>query len=199
MSIRDFLYACVECGREGGIRAAHDHEACVQCSTRYRRVAGAGIQVLRPAGSSETRHPAEWFDLLEAQRPGSVVHTERRERVAVRTADSTRPLRHRGIYLGQIEQFSAPEPGWLTLTLQELWFEPDSGPLRIWPLAELSAVQPSSTALQLKVRHGPVLSLRFLEASPLLWEERVRAAVQAVYTRNGQGDIREFQPRIVCR
>jgi hypothetical protein len=199
MAIRDFLYACVECGREGGIKPGRERETCVQCGTHYRRVAGSRIQVERPTGSTEVKHPADWFDLLEAQRPRSIVHTERRERVAIRLAHSSKPVRHRGIYLGQVEQFSAPETGWLTLTPNQLRFEPDGGPERIWPLDQLSAVQPSSTALQLKIRHGPVLSLRFLDASPLLWEERVRSAVQALYARNGQGEIREFQPRIVCR
>ena len=199
MSIRDLLYACIECGREGGLEPVRDQEICGQCGTRYCRVEGARIQVTRPTGDPEVRHPAEWFDLLEARRPRSIVHIERRERVAVRTAASSKPLRHRGVYLGQVEEFGAPETGWLTLSPQELRFEPDGGSARIWPLAQLSAVQPSSTALQLKIRHGAVLSLRFLEASPLLWEERVRNAVQALYTRTGHGEIQEFQPRIVCR
>jgi hypothetical protein len=199
MAIRDLLYACLHCGQEAAIKPGNDQEVCQHCGTRYRRALGAMISVERPDGSSQLKHPADWLDLLEAQRPIGPPATHQRERVAIRIAARDKPVRHRGIYLGRVEQFSPPQLGWLTLTPLDLRFEPDGQEMQIWPLDELTAVQPSSTALQLKVRHGPVLSLHFTEASPLLWEERVRNAVQQRYALTGRGEIKEFQPRIDCR
>ncbi|MGH7470545.1 MAG: hypothetical protein ACRENP_21580 [Longimicrobiales bacterium] len=199
MAIRDLLYACIHCGREGGIKPTADGEACDRCGTRYFREDGALIRVERADGSREVKHPAQWLDQLEAQRPPQEAAPERKERVAVRIAQGDKPLTHRGTYLGRIEQFGAPQTGCLTLTATELRFVPDRGQTQVWPLIELTAVQPSSSALQLKIRRGPVLSLRFLDASPLLWEERVRNAIQARYALAGLGEILEFQPRIVCR
>src|SRR5262245_63483192 len=97
-------------------------------------------------------------------------------------ATGTRPYRHSGVYLGEVEYFGDPIEGKLSLTADAVVFDPEQGEVIRWPLHELTAVQPSSTTLQLKVRHGPVVSLRFPKGSPLLWEERLRSAVQASYT-----------------
>lgn len=198
MAICDLLYACLECGRVAAIKTRDQDEACEHCGTRYQRVEGARIRVQRPDGTSEVKHPAEWLDLLELTWPIESGRPDLRERVLFRQARTDKPLWHRGIYLGRIEEFGPTQPGWLTLTRDELRFQPDQGESQVWLLNDLTAVQPSSTSLQLKVRRGAVLSLRFPQASPLLWEERVRQAVQALYTQAGRGEIREFQPRIVC-
>jgi hypothetical protein len=144
------------------------------------------------------KHPTEWLEILAR---GGVIERppSRAERVLVRLAHGSKPYRHSGIYLGEVEYFGDPLPGLLELNSEALVFTPAQGPAVTWALDELTAVQPSSTTLQLKIRHGPVVSLRFPEGSPLLWEERVRNAVQASYTRAGKGEIAEFQPRIVCR
>jgi hypothetical protein len=199
MAIRDLLYACIDCGREAGIKDTEAGEVCERCGARYSRGEGATITVVHSNGSTDVKHPSEWLDLLETRLPIGDMRADRRERALVRTAHTSKPLHHRGIYLGQVEQFGEPEAGWLSLSPTELRFQPDDGPPRTWPLEALTAVQPSSTSLQLKVRRGPVISLRFPEASSLLWEEHVRHAVQALYSQKGRGQIREFQPRIVCR
>ena len=124
---------------------------------------------------------------------------ERSSHVILRIAEKSQPHYHGGVYLGHIEQFGQPMSGVLTLSREALVFAPEEGSPRTWRLEELTAVQPSSTTLQLKVRKGPVLSFRFPDASPLLWEECVRVAVQALYSAAGRGDIAEYQPRIVCR
>ena len=198
MAIRDLLYACVECGREAGIKKAQDGERCERCNTRYTRVKGARIRVERAEGQAEEKHAAEWLDLLEQRLPIEPPAPDRRERVILKVAQGDKPHFHRGIFLGNIEQFGLPIEGWFSLTGEDIRFEPDHGPTQTWPLRELTAVQPSSTSLQLKLRKGPVLALRFPEASSLLWEERVRNAVQALYTDTGRGRIDEYQPRIVC-
>jgi DNA-directed RNA polymerase subunit RPC12/RpoP len=198
VAIHHLLYACVECGREAGIRETKDGEVCERCGARYSRAEGAGIRCEPNNGPPVVKHPAEWLDILARggvlERPPS-----RPEPVLVRMAHGSKPYRHSGIYLGEVEYFGDPVPGLLELTTDALVFTPSQGPAVTWSLNELTAVQPSSTTLQLKIRHGPVVSLRFPEGSPLLWEERVRNAVQATFTRAGKGEIAEFQPRIVCR
>jgi hypothetical protein len=199
MAIHHLLYACVVCGREGGIKPADKNEVCERCSAKYTRADGALIRC-EPAGApAETKHPAEWLDLLQSQWPLSEMRIERSSRVILRIAEESEPHYHGGVYLGHIEQFGAPMPGVLTLSRDALGFTPEQGGSITWRLDELTAVQPSSTTLQLKVRRGPVLSFRFPDASPLLWEECVRVAVQALYIAAGRGDIAEYQPRIVCR
>ena len=65
-----------------------------------------------------------------------------------------------------------------------------------WPLSEITAVQPSSTALQVKARRQPVVSIKFSSSSSRLWEERLQVALRQHYSTR---DIIEFQPRICLR
>ena len=199
MAIHHLLYACVECGRQGGIKPRDKEEVCDRCGTRYSRVDGALIRCEPPNGKPEVRHPSEWLDLLEANWPIEQRRTERQDRVISRIAERSRPHYHGGVYLGQIEVFGPPVAGLLTLSGAALTFVADEGTSSTWPLAQLTAVQPSSTSLQLKVRKGAILSFKFPDASPLLWEERIRAALQAIYRAAGKGEIAEYQPRIICR
>jgi hypothetical protein len=199
MAIRDLLYACVECGREAGLKQKDKEEVCSHCGARYFRAEGAGITLVRPSGAAETRSAAAWLDLLRTSLPQLESRPDPRDRVVIRTAQANKPIRHRGIYLGRVELFGEPRVGWLSLTPDYLRFDPEQGTAEVWPLDRITAVQPSSTTLQIKLRHGPVISMRFPEASPLLWEDRLRNAVQGYYTSSGRGDIAEYQPRIACK
>ena len=198
MAIHHLLYACVQCGREAGIKETEAGEVCDRCGARYSRAEGAAIRVEPPNGPAVLKQPSEWLDILAQggvlERPAS-----RPEPVIVRMAHGSKPYRHSGVYLGEVEHFEDPVSGVLELVADALKFKTSEGAEVVWPVSELTAVQPSSTTLQLKIRRGPVVSLRFPEGSPLLWEERVRNAVQDWYTNAGRGEIAEFQPRIVCR
>ena len=199
MAIHDVLYACVECGREAGLKQKDMEEVCDRCGARYFRAKGAGITLVRPSGASETRSAADWLDELRASLPQLGMRPDARDQVVIRVAQANKPIRHGGIYLGRVELFGEPRTGWLSLTADHVRFDPEQGAAEVWPLDRITAVQPSSTTLQIKLRHGPVVSMRFPEASPLLWEERVRHAVQGYYTSSGRGDIAEYQPRIACK
>ena len=198
MAIHHLLYACVECGREAGIRETEEGEVCNRCRARYSRAEGAAIRCEPLNGPAVVKQPAEWLDILAR---GGVLERapSRPEPVIVRLAKGSKPYRHSGVYLGEVEHFGDPISGFLELSSEALRFKPTDGSEVVWPVHELTAVQPSSTTLQLKIRNGPVVSLRFPEGSPLLWEERVRNVVQAWYNKEGRGEIAEFQPRIVCR
>jgi hypothetical protein len=65
-----------------------------------------------------------------------------------------------------------------------------------WPLADLTAVQPSSTSLQIKAKRRPVVSFKFVYSSSRLWEERIQLALRQHYSTR---EIIEFQPRICLR
>ena len=191
------MYACVECGRESSIKPVKGSgEVCERCGTVYTREQGAMIRCAPPNKPEELKHPSEWLDFLAAHPP--VPSPGRQERVIVRLADTQEPYRHSGQYLGHVEQFGLPLTGSLRLAEDALIFARYGGGQEVWPLDHLTAVQPSSTTLQLKIRHGPIISVRFVDASPLLWEARLREAVQARFTASGKGDILEYQPRIIC-
>jgi hypothetical protein len=198
VAIHHLLYACVECGREAGIKETEAGEVCDRCGARYSRADGAAIRVEPANGPPVVKQPAEWLDVLSR---GGILDRKpsKPEPVIVRLATGSKPYRHSGVYLGEVEYFGEPVSGFLELSDESIVFKPAEGAEVVWPLHELTAVQPSSTTLQLKIRRGPVVSLRFPEGSPLLWEERVRNAVQAWYTKADRGEIAEFQPRIVCR
>ena len=108
-------------------------------------------------------------------------------------------VRHRGCFVGRVERLGSPRPGTLRLTCDALEFAPASGPVRRWPLAEISAVQASSGTLQVKPRRQPLAAFRFPEGSVRLWEELLREALRRFYRSAGRGEIMEFQPRIVAR
>jgi hypothetical protein len=199
MPIRDLLYACVECGREGGLKPTQEKpraEVCERCSTRYTAAGSGLIRVERPRQPAEVKHPSEWLDLLKGL-AGPPDHGHR-DRVVVRIAERMRPYRHAGRYLGHIEEFGDAEEGSLTLHNDALVFTRGDSERRTWHLDDVTAIQPTSATLNLKIRRGPLVALRFPDASPLLWEERLRAAIQDRFTASGRGDILEFQPRIVC-
>ena len=68
-----------------------------------------------------------------------------------------------------------------------------------WPLDQITAVQPTSSALQIKARAQPVAAIRFLEGSVRLWEDRLQTAIRDLWRRAGRGEITEFQPCIRTR
>lgn len=197
MAIADILYTCIECGRQEGLRAADGAEVCERCGTRYSRVNGAQIRVERPGRPAETRPAAEWLDILLNAEPEPLDDIPP-EPVSLRIAERWRPHSAGGRYLGRIEHFGKEITGTLLLEEDRLIF--DGEEIRFtWPLLDLTAVQPSSRALQLKLRNGPLLSLKFPNGSAILWENRVQRAIQALFTQQGRGPILEFQPRIVTQ
>ena len=199
MAIADVLYACIECGRLEALRPADNGtEICSRCGTRYRRVPYARIQVEPPGKPAEARSAGEWLDMLAAASLEDL-DPARAEPVIVRIADRRRPHWTRGHYLGRIERFGPAIAGTLLLERDRLVFETADHHRAEWPLLDLTAVQPSSRTLQLKLRNGPLVSIRFPEGSAVLWEMRVQTALQDLYADLGKGTILEFQPRIVTR
>lgn len=205
MAIRDLLWACPVCGREGGLATARRGEVCTDCGTLYRRGRRATIQATLPDGTSETLHAAEWarrlppLDLAARVRAdengNSVLH---QEPVLARFAERLEPLHHRGTYLNRIERFGPYREGVLTLETTRLRLEHD-GKSVVWPFEKVRAVQPSSSTLQLSAKGAALVSFRFPNGSARYWEEIIAEALRGFYRDNGLGEILEFQPRIVTR
>jgi hypothetical protein len=199
MSLSDLLWACPECGRVGGV--SRDGR-CV-CGVVFVRGEGASIEARHPDGRVELRQPAEWSDGLPEPAsllPPGAGERVREARVKVRRAIGEAVVRGTGrAYLNRIERYGAEEEGTLELRGDRVVYRPDGAPPLAWGLDELTGIQPSSSTLQVKARHQPVVSFRFPEDSVLLWEMLLHAALRAHYRRSGRGEIAEFQPRIVTR
>lgn len=194
MAIKDLFWACPLCQAVGALRSAGRHDRCAQCGASFRRGRGARIVADTAAGARLEHEPAEWLRRIPASVNGGppVLGPER---ARVRVARAARPLRGRGELMGWIETFGPFRDGMIALAEEGLSF---SGPgLTLhWPVDRITAVQPTSSALQVKARGQPVAGIRFLEGSVRLWEDRIQAAIRALWRRTGRGEIAEFQPCI---
>lgn len=193
--IKDLLWACVVCGTEERVRASGRRgvEQCEVCGATYWRGVGSKI-VVQQQGRDPVEKPAgEWITALPPMRPfGS-------SRCQVRVAVEDKPIYSFGSYMGRYERMGPAKAGVLELEGSRLRFIADEGNGFDWALLELSAIQMSSSTLQLKAKRQPVVTIRFERSSAKLWEERLQAAVRDAYARAGLGDIVEFQPRISTR
>lgn len=205
MAIRDLLWACPVCGREGGLATAWRAEVCTDCGTRYRRGRGATILATLPDGKSQTLHAAEWARRLPPLDLAARVTTDEsgngvlhQEPVLARFAEHLEPIRHRGTFLNRIERFGPYQDGVLTLEATRLVLE-HGEKTSVWPFEKVRAVQPSSSTLQLNVKGASLVSFRFPNGSARYWEEIITEALRAFYRDNGLGEIVEFQPRIATR
>jgi hypothetical protein len=207
VAIRDLLWACPECRRIGGIRTGRDGDRCIGCGTRFRRVRAAVIEAARTDGSREALPAAVWAERLSAIDLDAIVKGageaasdfDLRERVRARFAVGETPVRHAGRYMNRIERFGPDQHGTLELADGALVFRRDDGSDVAWPFDRITAIQPSSSTLQIKGKGMPLASFRFPDGSARLWEELLCAALRRHYREAGRGEIVEFQPRIVSR
>lgn len=181
--IRDIVWACLECGTEGSLDEA---AVCRSCGARYRRGIGATIVV----NDGKTYQPREVTALLpDAGSSGTADCT-------VRESVGDHPVRANGHYLGRVEKLGPPRAGRLMLDADRLFFDAEDGADLDVDLLDITAIQPSSHALQIKTVRRPVFSIKFTDSSPKLWEERLQNAINAASIRAGRGAVVEFQPRI---
>ena len=189
--IKDLLWGCVVCGTVESLRMVDRIETCQKCGARYRRASGAQISVQVEGKGIETRSAAEWSRHLPPVTPTGTAEC------LLRAAETYKPVRAYGEYLGRVERFGNFHFGELVLTEATLSFDGREGKGSFaWPLGELTAIQPSSTALQIKARRHPVVSIKFVNSSPRLWEERLQMALRQHHSTR---HIMEFQPHICIR
>jgi hypothetical protein len=166
-------------------------ETCVTCGAKYRRGRGAQISVEVAGRGIEMRSAAEWTSQLPPVEPTGSAEC------LLRQAVEDIKVSGYGEYLGRVERFGEFQFGHLALSLESIRFDAreKEGSFE-WPLGDLTAVQPSSTSLQLKAKRRPVISLRFVNSSSRLWEERLQLAIRQYYSTR---EVIEFQPRICLR
>lgn len=195
--IKDLLWACVVCHEEETLRADGKKELCEHCGAHYWRGDGARIVVELTDGRREERRAGEWVTALPPVKPGGSALS------ALSMAEGDVPIYAYGEYFGRYEKFGPAHLGTLHLDADRVWFEHNEklehAPDIDIALLDLSAIQLSSSTLQFKARGKPVMTIRFAQSSPKLWDEKLQLAVQAAWTRAGRGDIVEYQPRIVGR
>lgn len=214
MAIRDLLWACPICGREGGLSPARRNaEHCQGCATRFSRDRGAAITARTPDRPPLTLSPAEWVDRLpelgvdeRIRRAETTRSTILSEPAVLRMLVGEEPVYFRGRYLNQIERLGPARSGVLQLYPDRITFRPaqpgegteEAGTIS-WPFGEITAVQPSSSTLQLNSRSLPLASFKVPGGSIRFWEMLLCAALARYYRANGLGEIIEFQPRIATR
>jgi len=139
----------------------------------------------------ETRTAAEWSSQLPPVTPTG------KAECLVRSAESDLLVHGYGEYLGRVEKFGNFHFGEIELSESALRFTAREGDHNFeWLLGDITAVQPSSTALQIKARKLPVVSVKFVNSSSRLWEERLQVALRRHYSGR---EVIEFQPRISVR
>jgi len=200
MAIRDLLWACPECAAFASIRSAERGvEICASCGVRFRRAHGASIEVQWPDGSTGIRTAAELEDRLPpisdmplpAGRLGPA-------QALVRIARTTRPVHDRGDFLGRAEIFGPRQPATVTLDERCLAAGIPESPL-VWPLDAITAVQPSSSTIQINSRIHPLASFRFVDQSVRLWEQAIQDRIRTAWIEAGRGRIVQFHPHIRSR
>jgi hypothetical protein len=209
MAIRDLLWACPLCGREGGLRpAGPGRERCAACGAEFRRASGADIaartadgSLVLPAQTWALRLPAIRAVGAAAQREGEgegegrAAPAARRAEVQIRSALGEAPIRIGGRYLGAAERLGPRRPAILVLSADTLGLETTGQGRRTWSLAAVTALQPTSGVLQIRLAGEPLLTIRFLRESVRFWEELLQRTIEAFHAAAGRC-VLEFQPRI---
>ena len=201
MALPDLLWACPECREDRGLEPHGGRYRCRGCGTEFERAEGARIRATLPSGAEIVRRPAEWL----ARLPDPQVIVEQRvdsdEAIRRATVDMSRvvgsdTVHDRDGYLNRIELWGDEAPATLELFRDRLLLTPELGRPESWPLQTVTAVQASSSSLQINRRAQPLASFRFRDDSIFLWEQLMHVALRDFYARTGRGEIVEFQPRI---
>lgn len=195
MAIRDLLWVCPLCHTTGGLRPVRRADRCANCATLFRRGKGAEIVAVQPSGAV-TRLPArEWLERIPPVDPADQPTELGPERVFLRTVVRMEPVHQNTELIGWFERFGPKRPGTLHLLTDRLRFDGEGGAVE-WPLDRLTAVQPTSSALQIKARNTQVAAFRFIDGSLRLWDTGIQEAVRRTWRNAGRGEILEFLPRI---
>jgi hypothetical protein len=206
VALRDLLYRCPQCGLDP-LPGLGDVADCPQCGARFERGSSqTRVRVTLPGQDPfevEARHLTAEIDRHGGPLPaGDDPRGEpiiRRARVHLQEAGPERPVRWGGRLLGFVERFGDPRDGVLSVTAETLSFADTGGRREEWDLEDLTALQASSSKVQVRTSGGRLLQFRFLEESPRRWESLLRHLVAVAWRRSGRGEVVEFQPRITTR
>lgn len=195
MAIRDLFWACPICHRTGTLQSHRRADRCTACYASFRRGRGAEIVAANPQGERLVMSAPEWLQRVAGviRENGSRPQTAP---VRLRIASGKRTITRDGELLGWRDRPGPARRGILELADEQLRFRGAHGSSHEWPLDDITAVQPSSSSLQIKARGQPVASIRFPLDSVRLWEDRIQDAIRRRWRAAGRGEIVEFQPMI---
>lgn len=199
MAVRDLLWGCPLCRAPDGIRPHGRAERCRACGARFRRGRGVVI-VAERAGVVLERTAAEWTAMLgpvqtpDARPDGIILGPER---VTVKITRNQKTLRFGGDLLGWVEVYGKARRGTMTLRVDGMLFQPDTGTRIEWAPGDLTGLQPASSALQLGL-HRQMASVRFRDASVRLWTRALADLLRTYYHSLGR-EVVELQPVVRTR
>ena len=202
MPIEHLLYRCPRCGSDTTTRGKGVR--CEACGTTFEQGDLAVITVRSADGTVEETSARAAIDAIERFGGASpATHHASRELsyetpVAVAKVQRYEAVRWRGRLLGFWERFPEERPARLGLGDGGLTLTAIEQGSRVWPWAEISALQVSSGAIQLDIRRDGLYQVQFLVDSPKRWKELLEGGLRRFYAQRGQTVI-EFQPRIVTR
>jgi hypothetical protein len=198
MAIRDLFWACPRCSSIRPLRPARSGEQCVACGSIFRRGRGPLIEMRTPDGSVSVCHAAEWLDRLPPIVDADAPARGGPDRVRARRARArAQPVRFNGELLGWVDRFEPTVEGSLVLEDGRLALQADDHASGFsLDVGDLTAIQPASRSLQLRLSGGTLWSVRFLDASLLRWDALLQLAVRQVWARTDRGEVTTFQPRI---
>lgn len=195
MAIRDALWACPFCRTIDAIRPGDDAETCSACGAVFTPGPRASITAGPPGSPPETRSLEEWeAGLPDLDRVADDIPDP--ARAILRIATEPRPVRFREGLLGWAERFGPRTTVTVELRAGSLLLRREGGGEEVWDFAAVTAVQPSSSSVQLRRRDGTLIALAFPDGSVRLWEARLQAAVRRAYRNAGRGEITDFHPTI---
>jgi hypothetical protein len=184
------------------------------CGLEIERTKGGGegeeLRVRHPSGGTRALSVATVVERMDKIREGwdrSGVQTgpggprprlPATAHVRMRSAGPEGPVLHEDFLLGFVERFGRGVRGLLRLTEAHLELHPTGEPSKTlhWPLEAITALQTSSSSVQITLEGEGLFQFRFEEASPKRWDDLLRWALQERWRALGRGDIAEFQPRI---
>jgi len=198
----NFLYRCPDCGHDP-LEGEGDEARCPACGVRYRRT-GSGVAVLRIGedGTKRTVPAARLTDAIAAfggpltratTNTGSIAYAAN---VISRRSGAEQAVWYGSHLLGFSEERGDKRVGRLEVTGQGLTLTHDSGDVERWSFLDLTAVQTSSSSVQISDGRGRIVQFKYPEDSSRRWEELLRTLVARRWLEAGRGEVVEFQPHI---
>jgi hypothetical protein len=195
MAIHDLLWACPVCKTCHAIRPAGREATCSACSARLSREPDARIRVTAVDSTEAVHSAVDWEATLPPIDEIPAGGTLGPEAIRLRIGQPARPVRARGKLIGWAEDFGPIIDATMTLDADHIAIQTAAGVRHEWPLEDLTAVQPSSSALQINTR-DTLLSIRFLVGSVRRWEALLCRLIRERAHAVGRGSVTHFQPRI---
>ena len=200
MGLVRLLFRCPVCGHDP-TEPKSDRVFCPDCRCTFEPATPNGetrIRVRHEEGTLEvqaavlTRRIQRFGGAGTRADDGGVYRA--RAQVRARFITGEAPYRLRDRLMGFIERIGPPERGELVLDGDTLGFEGESP--REWRLDEMTALQTTSSSVQISFVDESVVSFRLEEESVRRWEDLLRRALSRHWAEQGRGEIHEFQPRI---